>query len=298
MQTTGDTQVPGSTLPAFNAIDEPPIVETEQVEQAPESDAGTELAVDESQAPDHAEMQAQEEARKHGWVPKEEWRGPAERWRPASEFLDVRNNVLSLVREENQQLRAKLAAFETKLTARERQEAEDRQKLARESLRLELKSARENQDWDRVDEISEKLLDLKVSAAAAPKSPQIDPQVVELWQSFMGDNKWLADKELAANFAVELKGIEISGAARDIPTALDLAKRRVQRLYPEKFRTNGQRQSRSMVDMGGTPGGATSGRSWSDLLPDVRRQAEADIAAKRYTKEDFLANCDAEHFRR
>ena len=70
------------------------------------------------------------------------------------------------------------------------------------------------------------------------------------------------------------------------------------RLYPEKFRANGARRTTGMVDMGGTPGGSSNGRGWSDLIPSVREQAEKDIAAKRYTKEDFLSNCDAEHFRR
>ena len=205
MQTSSDTQQPVGSPTPFNAVDAPvtPDIEvTETTELAPTTtdDGGA--------APDAAEAQAKEEARKHGWVDQDEWRGPPERWRPASEFLDVRSNVLSLVREENSQLRAKLAALDMKVNQREQREAEDRAKLTRESMRIELKNARENQDWDKVDEITEKLIDGKL-ATVAPRNqaPQIDPNVRETFNQYTEQNKWLlTDKGLRVEFRHRTEG--------------------------------------------------------------------------------------------
>jgi hypothetical protein len=250
------------------------------------------------------EVAAQEDARNTGWVDKEEWERQGRdvsRWRPATEYLEVRERIKAVNHEELQKRDAKIAALEAKLNAREQREAADRAQLTRETLRMELKQAREADDWDRVDEITDKMLDLKVSTAAAPKAPAIDPHVQETFQTFAAGNKWLTtDKKLAANFAIELKGVVDANAAPDMTTAMEIAKDRVMRLYPEKFRSNGSRPRTSMTEMGGTSGGGTNGKTWADLTPNYRQQAERDIAAKKYTKEVFLANCvgDPDAFRR
>ena len=89
-----------------------------------------------------------------------------------------------------------------------------------------------------------------------------------------------------------------SDAADMITQAIDGVKAR----YPSKF-SNGAAQRRttaSMVDMGGANGGSngsTTGRTWNDLLPHLRRDAEYRIAQKQFTKEDYLANCEPGDFR-
>jgi hypothetical protein len=262
----------------------------------------TTTAGDDTTQVDAAEVQAQEEAKQHGWVPKEEWRGPSERWRPASEFLEVRTRIAEIAREENQQLRARLAAQEAKLAERDRREAEDRTKIERETLKLELRNAREQQDWDKVDEITDRMFDLKVATAAAPKAPAVDPHAKEIFDQFSKSNPWLEkDPELRANFIMELKGV--SGITNDPAFGMKIAKDRVMRLYPEKFRSNGARPRTSMTEMGGNPGGGTNGKTWADLTPSYRAAAESDmkrLGKNSYTKEEFLANCagDPDAFRR
>ena len=275
----GMNTTPAADIPVFTEIETPQSTETE----VPATDVDAAVQAESTRV--------EQEARAAGWVPQEEWDGAPDRWRPAADFLEVRETMRKITREENQSLRAKLAALETRERERERRENEARSQITRDSLRLELKQAQEENNWDRVNEITDKILDLKVERIAQPQAPRIDPHVQEAWEGFAGQNRWLmVDNELKANFAVELKAVVDANAARTLEDAMALAKKRVMKLYPEKFRGNG-RPSASMAEMGGTPGASGGGRTWADLKPEYRRDAERDIQKGKYTKEQFLANC-------
>jgi hypothetical protein len=288
---------PGNSFPINPLPDTDAVVPEDESSSGSDDEGGGEGPSPEVQA-------AEAEASKYGWEDKDAWvaegKDPS-RWRPASEFLDVRTNVLSIAREENSKLRAQVAALKARTDAKDQKEAEDRSHLQRESLRLELKQAREDQDWDRVDQITEKIFDLKVAAVAPAKAEAtqtVDPDVQEAFSDFGKANQWLKnDRELAVDFAVELKQIIDAKAATDINDALAQAKRRVVRANPNKFSKGNGRAS--MTEMGGSPANSTNGRTWADLKPEYRAQSiENDIAAKRYTRAEYLANCDAECFRR
>src|SRR5215831_12366187 len=73
-----------------------------------------------------AEQKAESDARTHGWVSRDEWEADGKdpsRWRPASEFMDVRQNILSVVKGELAKERIKTANLETKLLQREKMES-------------------------------------------------------------------------------------------------------------------------------------------------------------------------------
>jgi hypothetical protein len=281
-----------SQFPINQVVDDPPpdepVVSDDVGAPEPDNDAGS----------GEAERNAQEESaaaemRQHGWVDRDEWtaqgKDPA-RWRPASEFKEYRTQLASVVRQENSQLRAKLAAMEQREQAREQREAEARERITSDTLRSELKIARENQDYDKADEILDKLLDQKVAKVAAPKPPAIDPAVVESANRFKAANTWVeTDRTLGSNFALELKSIVDMRLTDSFDDALKLAKERVQRLYPERFKTRPNGSRVAMADTGGTTGSPVHGRTWSDLKENYRRMADRDIADKKYTRDEYLA---------
>src|ERR1700722_6616536 len=59
-------------------------------------------------APDNAPNEAEVEARKMGWVAKDEFKGAADKWRPAEEFLDRGKRILPIVLKENERLQRNL----------------------------------------------------------------------------------------------------------------------------------------------------------------------------------------------
>lgn len=246
------------------------------------------------------EQQAADEASRFGWVPREEWKGDPARWRSASEFLEVRENIRKVASDENSALRAKIAAMEQREVERARREQEVRDKITTDSLEAELQGAYENQDWGKVRELTGKIIDAKTKTAAAPKAPAVDPALVQAADRFKAENAWVEkDRELGASFALEIKNIVDLKLTDTFEDAMRLAKSRVQRLYPEKFRVNSRGRS-PMAEMSGTPTGTSNGRAWSDLKPRYRELAEADIRAKKYTQAEYLqfaAEDPAEYFK-
>src|SRR3990167_216685 len=68
------------------------------------------------------------EARSMGWVPLEEFRGPKDKWRDASEFVDRGSTVLPIVNSLLKKERSKTSQLETKLA---KSEAEWRDRFGR-----------------------------------------------------------------------------------------------------------------------------------------------------------------------
>lgn len=226
-----------------------------------------------------AEREAvQVEARGSGWVSKEAWvekHGNDKGWRDADQWVDYRRNALPIVQAENKELKTRLAALEQKDMDRDRQQAEREVEYQRQSLRAELRAARESENWDKVDEISEKLFDLKLKTPAAPASGRgADPATTAAFNAFKDRNSswFVPGSETAQQFGVEMRAVCEANPQLSIADALERAKDRFRRLYPEHFPARGRAP---LVEGGGEHGASVNGtRSWSQLKPDYREQYE------------------------
>lgn len=247
-----------------------------------------------------AEALASEEARQHGWVSREEWEAdgrPVERWKPASEFLDIRRNIQSVLKDENRELRARLAAMEAWKKQNEQRTVEAQTKLSQSEVLSQMRQAAEEGDWSKHAELTDKLTDLKAAArtSATPQAatPGVDPDVQDAADEFKNareNQPIFKDRQLARAFATQLKAITSIDPNLSAADALKEAKDLTMRLYPERFR-NLNRTRPAMFETNGTSTASTNGKTWADLSPSYRAQAEVDIAAKKYTKDEFLAAC-------
>ena len=260
-------------------------------EDDPLVDVSTDTSVDldqetpsqeESEGAKVAEDVAEQEARQSGWVSKDEWvetHGSDRGWKSASDYVDFRKAFVPILSKENKELREKIKKLEERDAQREQAEAESKRNFERSSLQLELRQARDNNDWDKADEIAGKLLDLKLAEKpkAVPPPQAIDPEIQRDFLEFQGRNPWLkTDKRLAQVFGVQLKGIMETGGFDSIPDALESARDMVKRMYPEKFPA--ARRS-AMAESGGeSHTGAKRTVSWSQLKPDVRQVYDKFVA--------------------
>ncbi len=218
---------------------------------------------------------AEDEARSSGWVTEAEWKeqhnGSLKGWKPASEFNEFRSAMLPLVSKENKALRAELAAIKEKFAAQEAEQAKAALVLRKETLRQQLRTARDSGDADAEDRIMDEMLDLKTSEKAkpAPQNNGIDPEVAKSVQQFGERNPWLkTNPVLMKNFTVELKAIKDAGAADNIGDMLEIAKERVKRMYPEQFS-----RRTSMAETDGEDRAASSRPGtfrWSDLKAEYK----------------------------
>jgi len=274
----------------------------------PETGGDDELARGNDEADTAAQAEAERiesEAREAGWVPKDDWNGSKEKWKPAKDYLDFRDHVLPTVQRENRELKARLAALEIKDRQREQaiKEAEDR--IERDNIKRQLREARDSGDNDLVDELTDKLIDLRVKPKAQPtQSNEMPPETKAAWDEFRGRNDWVEkDKALGGAFARQLALIIQTKTANSAEEAFQIARDEVRRMYPEKF---GKRLTSSMAESGGSSGTTqVNGKGWSDLKPEVRSAFDDQLdtmnvtgKAREASQKRMLANCDSDHFRR
>jgi hypothetical protein len=275
----------------------------ENAEQEQQTEESTETS-GESASPSAETAALEQEARQSGWVAKQEWvdqHGSEKGWKSAEDYIDFRRNFLPIVTRENKELRAKIAALEAKETQREAQQREAKVSTDRQILRAQMRQAREDGDWDKVDEITDQLFDLKVAEktppVAAKTAPPVDPEVQRDFLEFTARNPWVkTDQRLAKIFAVELKNVMEAGIAESYPEAFEEARDRMRRLYPEKFPTT---RRTSMAESGGERGAGKNGsRSWNDLKPEVKAEYEKFLEdTPKVKREELVKRFPAEYFR-
>ena len=255
---------------------------------------------------------AESEAKRHGWMPKEEWvargKDPG-KWNPASAYMDVRNNVLRITREQLQERDAQIAALQAKLDAREQREARVETQLTLDDLRMKIRVAREQGDHVTADGLQDQLVEKQVEAGinarlAAQKTaqPALSDPFKQALADFGTENPTIInDKRLLRQWGVELKVILDSKVTPDVSEAMDMARERIMAIYPDRFRKSEPPLAggAALGETGGTGGGSASAygrRTWSQLKPEVRAYAERDIRDGSYSQAQFLANCGPEHF--
>lgn len=138
----------------------------------------------------------EKEARNLGWVPLEEFKGNADHWVDADEFVTRGNQLMPILRQNNKRLQktldkqnetinnltAQLRNAETVMTKLEKHYSEANRRaveLAKVQLKEELKQAREDNDLDAELEIREKLDDIREREREIDTDPQDKKQPKE-----------------------------------------------------------------------------------------------------------------------
>lgn len=271
-------------------------------------DTGTTATGADAGADDVASVER--EALASGWVPQDKWTGDPKRWRDAASFVDARNHILPLVRKENESLRREQAELKARLERFEQKEREQeaaRETLTIETLKLERKQALENQDYGRVSEIDERLIAAAAKDAVTKAQPkqnpaqqQIDPQIQETWNQFVGENEWVKSEKAQAVLMEKMVLMRQAGSSLVGRAMLDEAKDRIRREYPEWFPSA---RRAGMAESGGYNGAARSNtRTWNDLKPEVKQALDEFIeSTPGMTREALLkraAQNPSEYFRR
>jgi hypothetical protein len=248
------------------------------------------------------------EATAAGWVPKEQWTGPPNKWKPAEDFLHFRDSVLPLVQKENRALREENKAFKARLERLEtadRERAERSEQLSVETLKFERQQAAENGDWAKVGDLDDKLIAAKVKEATKPKAaePVVDREEGNrIFAEFVSDNAWAAEPKMQQILAETLITMRQAGTPLAGRELLEEAKDRVRRLYPERFTAAPRRERPPSFSETGGNNGSNRGtvRGWNDLKPEVQQALEPLIGENGITKAGLLKRCaekPADYFR-
>jgi hypothetical protein len=145
---------------------------------------------------------AEEAAMAKGWVPKDQWKGPAEDWRPAKEFLD-RGELIGKIMAQGRQIEELSNAVRYMSTAQQKQFMQGYQKAIQE-LKARRDAALEDGDLkqatqiaDKLDEVKEQFKEVRTQAAA----PQAPPPPTNTFVNWAERNTWYGNEETLSVFA-------------------------------------------------------------------------------------------------
>ncbi len=246
------------------------------------------------------ERNYEEEARKDGWVPKEEWKGDKP-WRDAKDFVERGEKIIPILKNKVDRLTQDLAMtikLNTDEVNRSRKEGYDRAKAEYDKALEEL----EEQEFTAVQEgKSEEYVKIKdkkknLKEPKKPEEVKPDKQAPPEFLVWNEKNTWYNKDPEMTDYA-DFVGNKIR---TDNPglTAEDFyakVEKRVRLTFPQKF-TNSNRDAGNNVDSSGNQVLHKKGKkTWSDLPPEAKsayKRLEINFKAQKreIKKEDFVKN--------
>ena len=246
---------------------------------------------------------AEAEARLVGWRPQDEFDGPAEKWKPAAEFLEKGKQINGFMRKDLEKLRTELSKRDATLAELQQtikdfasfhQETETRvYERARKELQAERAEAISAADGERVIETEDRIAELdaahRAPAPAAKPAPKPDP----IWEAWLSDNSWYRENRRARALCEGLAE-EVREANPDLTGRgfLDEVKRLLTEEAPQFFK-NARREAPAPVGASGErrPGGGGK-KTYADLPAEARATCDKFVAQKLLTREQYVAEYD------
>lgn len=230
----------------------------------------------------------EEKAASQGWVPKDQWDGDPEEWRPAKEFLD-RGELFKKIEEvgrDNKQLRRAL----NDLAQHHAKVREVEYKRALDELKAQKKTALAEGDADAVVDIDEKIDIVRDAQRQSAQQPVIaEPQAPTenpIFVAWKNRNTWYERDRAMKAFADQL-GREYASSGMSPTDVLSRVEQEVKKEFSAKFQ-NPNRDKPGAVE-GSSTKGRKSGEDFS-LSEDERRVMQRFVnTIPGFKKEDYIA---------
>jgi hypothetical protein len=253
---------------------------------------------------DTAVVAQETEAKRFGWVPKEEFSGDPESWRPADEFLKRGREIngflrkdLEKIERENAQKAAEIAEMRATMEEFRKFHNETEQRAYKRALE-ELKAAKveaiEQGDGAKVVEIDEEIETLKETKKTVETPPEKDKSKAQYDREYFEwakDNQWyIVDpelKSLAEHFGEEVTKLTPNKKGKEF---LDEVTRKVKEAAPEKF----MNPNRSNATVGSSSDGRMppsnkKSKSYANLPADAKAACDKFVKQKLMTVEQYVS---------
>lgn len=259
----------------------------------------------------------EQEAREYGWAPKEEFKGPESKWRPADDYLswakqagrlpkgefDELKKQFPAIRQENQQLKTQLDEIKGTLNqfVEFSNKAEERAyNKAKAEIEQRIEQAAANADPVAARAATAELQALKPEQPKPKQEAekpvvQFDPVI----QDWIGKEEWFTKNRSLNAFATDVFGeLEREKPGMSKAEMLAETKRRTVEKFPEKFGINPLREGAAPV---GTPSGQgavrkSSKKTYDDLPAEAKHACDKFVKQiPGYTREKYVAAYDWEN---
>lgn len=230
-------------------------------------------------------------AQSQGWVPKEEWDGDPDSWRPAKEFLD-RGELFKKIDEQNRVIKDFRKTIED-LSKHNAEIAKVEYKRALDTLRAEKKTALENLDAEAVLRIDDQIDVVREAQRKAETTqvhlPQAPAELNPIFVAWKDRNGWYETNKAMRAYADKI-GNELHGMS---PTELlATVEKEVKKEFADRFK-NPNRDKPGAVEGSGP---SKSGKAKDDLVlsDDERRIMERFVRTiPGFTKEKYMEQLKA-----
>ena len=228
-------------------------------------------------------------ARAQGWVPKEDFRGDAERWIDAKSFVERGETILPIMRERNERLEKEVREMKEsfKEFSEFHRQTEDRayQKALKEIEQRKL-AAVERADMVEYQDAELERVELEKSKPVSRVEKQVEAPEME---EFRKVNSWYG---LNQELTIEADALGVAYAKQNIPYSkiLEKVQATIKILHPERF-TNIRRDNVSSVESvsleTGLPKKGNS-RTYENLPAEAKAQCDKWIKSGLLTKEQYV----------
>ena len=261
---------------------------------------------------DTPQISAEDRASQMGWVPQDKWRGSPDHWVEADEFLRRGEQIMPILRKNNEHLSEKVSRLENEVSrvtqmlnnARESMEAmkelqvnevKRQVEVTRKELLSGIRNAKEAGDIDAEMALQEQLVEVVAQKKALDETPKEEtkqqqpaaPQPDPATQSWLDQNTWFNKDKRKTALAVQIAN-ELAEQGRrpsesyyaDLDAEL------------EKFFPNPNRDAPGKVEGGRTATRSTSSssKSYNALPRDAKEQADKDYNPKLVGEGRMFAN--------
>lgn len=249
----------------------------------------TEDIVQDPGAPEDNQPDAVElEAIAMGWKPQSEFKGPAEKFVSAADYVERGKTIMPFLRRELAGAYKKIESLEkavgesVKHISRAEQRAYEQ---ARKDLEADLEAAASAGSAADVKAITKEIVDLEKQVVAGARAEPEEPPELTAWKE---DNPWFGkDKALtAATIAISEDVLADGYTGKAQVKEVD---RRLREAFPDKFAkpTNPNRQLAGAVEGGGSPR-RPAGKSFSDMPAEAQAYCDELVRSKVLTREQYV----------
>lgn len=233
----------------------------------------------------------EQRAQDQGWVPKDQWDGDPEEWRPAKEFLD-RGELFKKIEDQSRTIKEIRRTLED-FSKHHQKVKEVEFKRALESLKAQKKEALVEGDADAVVDIDEKIdavreAQREASQAPAQQTPQADPQNNIVFQNWVSKNGWYNSNPAMRAYADRLGNQLGAQGGMSVTDLLGQVEQEVKKEFAHKF-NNPNRDKPGAVE-GSTNKGSKKNDSFQ-LTDDERRVMQRFVrTVPGMTEEKYIAD--------
>jgi len=242
------------------------------------------------------EVNYEQEARKEGWVPQDEWKGDPDKWKPAERFVEDGKNINGILRSKVDRLEDRVNQLldSNKQLNEFSQRTIEKERREKEGLIEELKSARKQAitdgDGDAYERASDQIQSLQEDLRPAPE--KLDPEA----QAWLSNNSWYESNRKLHAFADGVADQLIaSGYTPGSKAYFDELTNQVKETFPEEFENKNRGGAATVETPGKASGKDSNDKTFDNLPPEAKAQYEIfkrDIP--EFSKDDYVANYDWE----